>query len=575
VATEQQRSASLWLALKNRVFFGLWMTALVSGCCVSAHDTAASWLMNGLGASPFLLSSMTTSAALPFFLFALPAGVISDLVNRQILLIATYLWLAAAAGALALVTWLHLVNPYYILITAFLLGVGYAFAAPAWAAIIPEVVPKSELPSAIILSGVQMNLGGIVGPALGGLLLSVAGPGIIFSLNALAFLFAAGMVERWYRERRRSGAHLEGFMESFASTARYIRYTPGIQVILTRDFLFGFFIAVVPALLPVVAFRQLHLQANQLGLSFTCLGIGSLLGGALVLPYARTKFTPNTLTILASVTLVPVFALMAVVSSLWAFLPIAALAGISWTISASELWIAGQRAMPDWARGRMNAVHMMVSQGGVALGGLLWGWSATSLGLGKTLVGGAILLGASLALAIPLSINFAHFLDLESAPLEGRHNFPLAPKPDDGPVTITIEFIIARESRGKFLTSIEEVRLVFLRNGAFLFNTDEDLERPGTFRTEMLVGSWAEHLRQLARITKVESETLRRVFRMHVGSKEPVVRHYLRANRGSAALRLGQARKLIEPWLTKAMEVARESEKGDIEPKQHRSENRD
>jgi hypothetical protein len=62
---------------------------------------------------------------------------------------------------------------------------------------------------------------------------------------------------------------------------------------------------------------------------------------------------------------------------------------------------------------------------------------------------------------------------------------------------------------------------------------------------------------------------------MHVGSKEPVVRHYLRANRGSAALRLGQARKLIEPWLTKAMEVARESEKGDIEPKQHRSENRD
>ena len=225
--------------------------------------------------------------------------------------------------------------------------------------------------------------------------------------------------------------------------------------------------------------------------------------------------------------------------------------------------------MPDWARGRMNAVHMMVSQGGVALGGLLWGWSATSLGLGKTLVGGAILLGASLALAIPLSINFAHFLDLESAPLEGRHNFPLAPKPDDGPVMITIEFI----SRGKFLTSIEEVRLVFLPNGAFLFNTDEDLERPGTFRTEMLVGSWAEHLRQLARITKVESETLRRVFRMHVGSEEPVVRHYLRANRGSAALRFGQARKLIEPWLTKAMEVARESEKGDIEPKQHRSEN--
>jgi hypothetical protein len=71
-----------------------------------------------------------------------------------------------------------------------------------------------------------------------------------------------------------------------------------------------------------------------------------------------------------------------------------------------------------------------------------------------------------------------------------------------------------------------------------------------------------------------ESEALRRVFRMRVGSEEPVVRHYLRANRGSTALRFGQAWKLIEPWLTKAMEVARESEKGgDIERKQHRSEN--
>jgi predicted MFS family arabinose efflux permease len=172
--------------------------------------------------------------------------------------------------------------------------------------------------------------------------------------------------------------------------ARYIRYTPGIQVILARDFLFGLFIAVVPALLPVVAFQHLGLQANQLGLVFTSLGIGSLLGGAIVLPYARAKATPNTLTILASIVLVAVFVLMAVVPSVWIFLPIAALAGMSWTVSASELWIAGQRAMPDWARGRMNAVHMMVSQGGVALGAILWGGSTTSFGLGNTLVGGAI-----------------------------------------------------------------------------------------------------------------------------------------------------------------------------------------
>ena len=107
MASKQQENRSVWLVLKNRTFFGLWITGLVSGCCVSAHDTAATWLMNALGASPFLLSLMATSASSPFFLFALPAGVISDFVNRQKLLIATYLWLAVAAALLAISTWFN------------------------------------------------------------------------------------------------------------------------------------------------------------------------------------------------------------------------------------------------------------------------------------------------------------------------------------------------------------------------------------------------------------------------------------------------------------------------------------
>ena len=466
--------------------------------------------------------------------------------NRQNLFIGTYLWLAVAAGLLAICTWLQLVHPYVILATVFLLGIGFAFNAPVWAAIVPDVVRKEELASAITLGGVQMNMGGIVGPAIGGFLLPVAGPAMLFSLNALAFLFAALTISRCYREQRQPQPHLENFLESLATAARYVRYTPGMQVILTRDLLFGLFIAVVPALVPVVAFQHLRLEASQLGLVFTSLGIGSLLGATLVLPYARSKATPNTLTILASAILVSVFVFMAVVQNLWIFLPVAALAGISWTVSASELWIAGQRAMPDWARGRMNAVHMVASQGGVALGGILWGWSATSLGLGHTLMGGAILLTASLVLAIPLSINFAHSLNLDPAPLESAHDFPLAPKPDDGPVTVTVESVIRPEDREEFLTLIEQLRLIFLRNGALLYRVDENLENPGTFRTEMLVGSWAEHVRQHARTTKAEAEIAERAWRLHAGEDEPVVRHYIKANRVSTPLGFGQFRKQSE-----------------------------
>jgi hypothetical protein len=222
---------------------------------------------------------------------------------------------------------------------------------------------------------------------------------------------------------------------------------------------------------------------------------------------------------------------MAIVPNLWMFLPVTALAGISWTVSASELWIAGQRAMPDWARGRMNAVHMMASQGGVAVGGVCWGGAATSAGLGPTLVGGALLLTATLALAIPLSINFANSLNLDPAPLNNLHEFSLTPKPDDGPVTVTRELIIRPEDQEEFLALIKQLRLIFLRNGAFLFRVDENLEHSGTFRTEMLVSSWAEHLRQYARTTKAETELVERVWAMHAGDEEPIVRHYLPASR--------------------------------------------
>src|SRR3984893_14703430 len=567
MATESPPNTSTWFALRNAVFVRLWIASLVSGCCVSAHDTAATWLMNSLGASPFLLPLMSTSPSLPFFLFTLPAGAISDLVNRQKLFVGTYLWLSAAAGLLAVCTWLHLVHPYLILATVFLLGIGFAFNAPVWAAIIPEVVRKRELASAITLGGVQMNMGGIVGPAVGGILLTVAGPAMLFSLNALAFLFAALTISRLYREQRQPQPHLENFLESLASAVRYVRYTPGMQVILTRDLLFGLFIAVVPALVPVVALRHLRLEASQLGLVFTSLGIGSLLGATLVLPYARRKATPNTLTILASGILVSVFVLMAVVPNLWMFLPVAALAGISWTVSASELWIAGQRAMPDWARGRMNAVHMVASQGGVALGGVVWGWSANSFGLGTTLMGGAILLMASLLLAIPLSINFAVSLNLDPAPLGSAHDFPLAPKPDDGPVTVTVETIIRPEDREEFLASLEQLRLIFLRNGAFLYRIDENLEHPGTFRTEMLVGSWAEHVRQHTRMTKAETEVAERVWAMHAGDEEPVVRHYLKANRLSTPLGFSQFWKQPQVPIAQATRANADGERDQKKPK--------
>ena len=153
--------------------------------------------MYKLNSSPLLLSLMSAVASLPFFLFILPAGALADVVDRRKLLWVMNLWLAVAAGSLALLGALGLLNPYLVLLCVFLLGVVFAFTAPTWPAILPEVVSNEELDSATTLGGLQLNIAAVVGPALGGLLLPLMGARWIFSLNSLCFLLVAVAIMRW------------------------------------------------------------------------------------------------------------------------------------------------------------------------------------------------------------------------------------------------------------------------------------------------------------------------------------------------------------------------------------------
>jgi MFS family permease len=519
---------SLWLSLRNRVFRRLWIISVVSGICVSAHDTAATWTMNTLTSSRFLISMMATVASLPFFLFTLPAGSLADLVDRKKLLCVMNLWLALSAGALAVLGAFRLLNPYVILASVFLTGVGFAFNAPAWSALVPEVVSNEELPSAVTLGGLQMNACGIVGPAIAALALSRFQSSWIFGVNALVFLLVVAVIAQWKRKERQSKLPLENFFESIVSAIRYVRYAPGIQVVLARNTLFSLFISVIPALLPVIGLKEVSMNSADLGLLFTSMGVGAVLSAIVVIPRARARFSPNALTILASIMLAVVFVLMAMIRSTPLFLAVAALAGISWTMAASELWVAGQRAMPPWARGRMNATHIMLSQGGMALGGLIWGGSAASLGVKFTLLAAAALLLSSLALAFPLSIDFTGKLNFDPAPPTTQyHSLLHVPRPEVGPVAITIEFQIDPVNRAKFLDRMREVRLMHLRNGAYNWRLDEDLSEWHCFRLEMLVASWSEHLLQHERITKEEQENMEVAWNLDVRLDGPTVRHFI------------------------------------------------
>jgi MFS family permease len=396
--------------LKNPAFRKLWFATVISGTCVAAHDTAATWSMNLLTASPLLISLMSTVASLPFFLFTLPAGALADKVDRQKLVCAINLWLAATAVGLAVLGWFHLLNPYLILVCVFFIGVGFAFSAPAWTSIVPQVVSDTELPSAVILGGLQFNLAGIIGPALGGLLVPLAGANFVFALNGACFLLVVMAAWQWKQPTKPAKLPPERFFKSFGTVVHYVRCAPGLQVVLARNFLFSLFISPIPALIPVVGLKVLHLSPSNLGLLFTSMGAGSVLGVVFIFPWLRTRFSPDSLTLSANLLIVIAYVMMSFVRQTEAFLIVAALAGMGWTLSASELWVAAQHAVPSWARGRMNATVIMISQGAIVFGGAIWGLAAAMTGATCALFGAAILFLVSLLLAGRLSINFTRNL---------------------------------------------------------------------------------------------------------------------------------------------------------------------
>jgi hypothetical protein len=304
-----------------------------------------------------------------------------------------------------------------------------------------------------------------------------------------------------------------------------------MQTVLFRNVLFSLVISIIPALLPVIALRECACSAGQLGLVFSCVGTGALIGAVFVLPYLRQRSSPNAILSLSMTIIAAVLFAMAFIREVPALMLFTTLAGVAWALSGAELWVAGQRVMPGWVRGRMNAFLIMLGQGSMALGAVLWATGVAHAGLDLTYLVAAIVAAGVLALGQRFSIDFATEARVEAAPLDYPHDLPVVPGNDDGPVTITIEYAIASEDREQFRTLMQEVQATCRRNGAFQCRLDESLDRPGWFRLEYLVSTWAEYLRQNMRMTVDETKVFKQAWNLHAGDSEPVVRYFLSTQR--------------------------------------------
>src|SRR5437870_13765534 len=196
---------STWRPLRLPIFRNLLVADLVSDMGTFMQGVGAAWLMVSQGAGPLLVALTQTASAFPFFLLALPAGALGDIFDRRKLILTTEVWMFSVAVALAILTAVHLITPWALLLLTLALSIGDALEAPTWRAVLPEVVPQEDLLPALALNGIEFNLARAIGPALGGFLIAVAGVATAFTLNALSFLAVLWVIARWKLPARQSG----------------------------------------------------------------------------------------------------------------------------------------------------------------------------------------------------------------------------------------------------------------------------------------------------------------------------------------------------------------------------------
>src|SRR5262249_13949048 len=193
---------SLWRPLRSGTFRNLLMADIVSDVGTFMQSVGAAWLMVSLNAGPLYIALTQTASALPFFIFALPAGSIGDIVDRRKLILFTEVWMAGVAIVLTALTITGHISPLLLLVLTFCLSAGDAFESPTWRAVLPELVSKEDLPAASALNGIEFNFARAVGPALAGLVIAAAGVGTAFAINAASFLSVILVIARWKRPPR-------------------------------------------------------------------------------------------------------------------------------------------------------------------------------------------------------------------------------------------------------------------------------------------------------------------------------------------------------------------------------------
>jgi MFS family permease len=530
--------------LRIPLFRDRWIASTISSVGTWMQDTAGTWLMTVLTASPLLIALMQTAASLPVLLFGLLAGATADIFDRRKLLIFWQAWMLGSVAILAVLTFLGHISPWTLLAFTFLLNIGSGMNNPAWQAIVPELVPRTLIPDTVSLNAASNNLARAVGPALGGLMIAGfasvhTGAGSVFFLNAISFAGVIWVLYNWKRTPLfKSAFPSERIAGSIMTGLRYVRYAPELQSSLARAFTFTFFVSAIWALLAVVAKRDLNQGALGYGILNGSLGLGAVIA-ATQLPRIRRRFTADQIIAAATFYDVATLLVLAYVHYPAIIIPTLIVSGFVWTSTMSMLNTSVQLSVPAWVQARALGTYLMTFQGGMASGSILWGFVAEHTSTPIALAASA----CGLAVTYPFIRRF-HILQGPIPDHTPRQPTRPAPQPmpfppddigeaDDplhaGPVLISIDYRIPIHRYAEFTHAIHRLRGVRLRDGAIRWGIYRDALDPEHLNETFLMESWLDYLRSRERITAADEAIRARVRVLHQGEEAPRISYQIYA----------------------------------------------
>jgi MFS family permease len=511
---------------KYHIFLALWLASLFSNFGGLIQSVGASWLMTSLSPTADIVALVQASTVLPYMLFCLAAGAAADVFDRRVLMLAAQILALVVSVLLTVFTFVDVMTPWLLLTFTFLVGCGTAIYGPAWQSSVGEVVPRSELPSAVALNSLGFNLARTVGPAIGGLIVAAFGSQAAFLINTISYIGLIGVLFSWKRPVEQRQFPPESIPAAMVAGLRYVSLSPAIRNVLIRAVVFGIAASSIWALMPLVARDLIRGGPSIYGLLLGAFGVGAVLS-ALSITRLRARFTTGHIVTIATLS----FAAGSVIAAFSTILPVSMigtlLCGAGWVLALSTFNISVQLSVPRWVVGRAVAIYQTATFGGMALGSWLWGLAAHHFSLEFSLA----LAGAVLALSTLLS-RFWPMPTVAGENLDPRlpDTMPAMSQSiphREGQVVVTIDYRVPRADAPKFADAMRKLAQARQRNGARRWSLMVDVTDPELWVERFQYPSWVDYLRQRNRGTVADRAVWEYARTFHCGDAPPKVRRMM------------------------------------------------